>query len=145
VKGYLVVQRDLTVRGPAAFEFILPPSERATERAFTIAVYESLKRSKLKLVAQDPGGVLDGDRVRGGSQGSEAPLLLRRGRGYTAILYAAEVPPTPPPGSGGYPPVPGASGNPGAPGGPPPGGASPQGVNSPAPSPSAPSSGPRGT
>lgn len=143
-KGYLVVQRDLTVRGPAAFEFILPPSERTTERAFTIAVYESLKRNKLKLVAQDPGGVLDGERVRGGSQGSEAPLLLRRGRGYTAILYAADTPPTPAPSGGGFP-SPGASGNPGSPGWPPPAGASPVGVPSPGASPSAASTGPHGT
>jgi hypothetical protein len=115
VRGYLILQRDLSISGPAAFEFILPPSERTAERAFTIAVYESLKRGKLKLVAQDPSGTLAGESVRGSASGSEAPLLLHRGRGYVALLYAADLPAAVP-SPGGYAPVPGASGYAPAPG-----------------------------
>lgn len=121
VKGYVVAQRDLAVRGPSAFEFILPPNERTGDRGFTIAVYESLKRNRLKLIAQDPGGVLAGERVRSGADPSAAPLLLHRGRGYIAILYASDLVPTPAPpgtfpngGAGGrFSPVPGTLPSPG--------------------------------
>jgi hypothetical protein len=92
VRGYLLLQRDATVAGPGAFEFILPPAERPAGRAFTIAVYESLKRGKLKLLVQDPDAALAGERVRGAAT-SAGPLLLHRGRGYVALLYAADVAP----------------------------------------------------
>jgi hypothetical protein len=111
-RGYLVVQRDLTIAGPGAFEFVLPPAERTAERAFTIALYESLKRNRLKLVAQDAAAALLGDRVRGGAAGGQAPLLLRRGRGYAAILYAADAAPAalPAAAGGGATPAPNPSG-----------------------------------
>ncbi len=92
VRGYLVLQRDVTVLGPGAFEFVLPPAERPAGRAFTIAVYESLKHGKLKLLAQDPDAALAAERVRGAAA-SEGPMLLHRGRGYVAILYASDVAP----------------------------------------------------
>jgi hypothetical protein len=121
VRAALIPQRDLSLRGASAFEFVLPPAERTADRAFTIAVYEALKRNRLKLIVQDPGAALAGERVRGSAGPSEAPLLLRRGRGYTAILYATEgAPPTGAPGAAlspgpsAAPAAAGASASPGA-------------------------------
>jgi hypothetical protein len=117
VRGSLMSRTDLKLYSLAAARFTIPTAEQTKGRGFTIALYESLKKRKSKLLVWDTNATLTGNVV--GLPTENDPITLKRNVGYFFILYGDDVTPLPTP-QGSYP----ASAN-GVIGSPGPGGATP--------------------
>jgi hypothetical protein len=97
VRGYLMPETDLTIAGPAAVHFTIPKSEESpSPRGFTIAIFESGKKNKGRILGYDTNATLDNDTVT--STIAEPAVTFKKNQGYEVILYGDEQPATPPPG-----------------------------------------------
>lgn len=116
VRGYMMPAVDIKLYSLAAAVFKLPADQRPEDRGFTIALFESHKHKKWKLLAWTPEATLDDDTVSAAD--ATEPLVLRKKTGYVFVLYGDDLEPTPAP-RGSYPPpgnnpfaTPGASATP---------------------------------
>ncbi len=101
VRGYVLPQTDVKLYSLAAARFKIPAAEHPEGRDFTIALFESRKHKKWKLIAYNPEATLDGDIVSADS--AAGPITLKKKTGYAFILYGDDLAPTPGP-AGTYPP-----------------------------------------
>ena len=103
VRGWIISRVPVTLYSLAAVRFTTPNSELTKNRGFTIALFESLKHRKNKLVASDPAAVL-ADGVISASNVAPEPISLKKNVGYSFVLYGDDVGPVPTP-TGSFPPA----------------------------------------
>jgi hypothetical protein len=101
IRGYIMPATDLKLYSLAAASFKLPSDQAPEGREFTIALFESEKHRKWKLLGWTPDATLE-DGVVSASDATE-PLLLHKKMGYVFVLYGDDLEPTPAP-RGSYPP-----------------------------------------
>jgi hypothetical protein len=102
VRGYLMPHVNLTLYSLAAVRFRIPVEEATSGRGYTIAMFESGKRRRNRVMAWSPDATLSGGSISAPNIGE--PLALKKNVGYFVMLYGDELPPTPAP-AGTYPPA----------------------------------------
>ncbi|HMD02701.1 MAG TPA: hypothetical protein VKG44_07010 [Candidatus Baltobacteraceae bacterium] len=109
VRGSLLPGADVTLPSLGAVRFTIPKEEQISGRAFVVALFESAKH-KTHLIAFSGNTVLNGGVVT--AAGTNSAIKLKKGGSYSLLLFADELPPTPPPTlapGATYPPQPTAS------------------------------------
>jgi hypothetical protein len=101
VRGYVMPSEDITLYGLGAVRFTIPTTEQLPGRGFTVAVYQSGKHHKDKLLDSDTDAAVSNDTIASGH--ADTPLVLKKDTGYLLMLYGDEGPPTPAPVQAGYP------------------------------------------
>jgi hypothetical protein len=110
VRGYVMPRVNLTLYALGAVRFKIPPEEAVTGRGYTIALFESGKHRRNRVLAWSPDATL-GNGFISATAPSE-PIVLRKNVGYFTVLYGDELIPTPGPVTSYPPPVPIGSGSP---------------------------------
>jgi len=87
----------------AAVRFTIPAQEQTKARGYTIALFESLKHGKTRLLAWDPVAALAENAVSPATA-ARAPIALKKNVGYYFVLYGDDLGPVPTP-SGSFPPA----------------------------------------
>jgi hypothetical protein len=101
VRGYVMPSKDVTLYGLAAIRFTIPSTEETPQRGFTVAVFQSGKKHREKLMDSDTAPTLANDVIA--SNRTDAPIVLKKDTGYLLMLYGDEAPSTPAPVQAGYP------------------------------------------
>lgn len=119
VRAYIMPHVAVTLYALGAVHFKIPPEETTSGRGFTVALFESGKHRKNRVLAWSPDATLGNGFVSATAAGE--PIVLKKNVGYFTVLYGDELLPTPgpitsypPPASLGGSPRPGASIAPGA-------------------------------
>jgi hypothetical protein len=85
----------LPLYGLAAISFSVPTEEANARRGYSIGVFEQVKHHKERLVTYVNSGTITNGVVRAST--ARDPLTIPAGHGYSFILYADDLPPTPAP------------------------------------------------
>ena len=92
VRGYVLVSTDVPLYGLGAVHFTLPLTEITPKRGFTIALYESGKHRKSRLMNSDTDPIVADGVVYSGQMD---PVVLKKGRGYLLMIYGDDEGPAP--------------------------------------------------
>jgi hypothetical protein len=86
---------DLSLYSLAALRFAIPPAEGQSGRGFTVALYETRKFHKDRLIDSRTDATVADDAVR--AEKATDAVKLSKGHTYTAILFGDPLPQTPGP------------------------------------------------
>jgi hypothetical protein len=95
LKALLQPSVDLALYSLGALRFTIPSGEQESGRGFTVALYETRKFHKDRLIDSRGDLAVDGDVVRALKATGE--LKLWKGHTYTALLFGDPLPATPSP------------------------------------------------
>lgn len=101
VRGWLLSRVPLTLYSLAAARFTIPTQEQTKGRGYTIALFESQKHRKYRLIAWDPAAVVADNSISAASVATE-PIPLKKNVGYYFVLYGDDLGPAPTP-TGSFP------------------------------------------
>jgi hypothetical protein len=99
-RGWVDSAVDIKLYSLAAAQFTIPASEQTKNRGFTIALFESEKHRRSRVLAWDASATLAGNVVS--VMNENDPITLRRNVGYFFVLYGDDMGPVPTP-QGSYP------------------------------------------
>jgi hypothetical protein len=98
VKALMQPSVDVRLYSLGALRFTIPATEQESGRGFTVALYETRKYHKDRLIDWHTDVAADGDVVR--ADKATDSLKLSKGHAYTVILFGDALPATPGPYSG---------------------------------------------
>jgi len=101
VRGWIFSRVPLTLYSLAAARFTIPTQEQTKGRGYTIALFESLKHRKTRLIAWDAAAVVADNSISAASVATE-PIPLKKSMGYYFVLYGDDLGPLPTP-TGSFP------------------------------------------
>jgi hypothetical protein len=102
IRGYIMSPVDIKLYSLAAIVFKLPADQRPEDRGFSIALFESHKHRKWKVLGWTPDATLDDETVSAAD--ATDPIVLHKKTGYAFVLYGDDLEPTAAP-RGTYPPA----------------------------------------
>ena len=101
VRGWILSRVPVTLYSLAAARFTIPTQEQTKGRGYTIALFESQKHKKNRLIAWDPAAVVADRSISAASVATE-PIPLKKNVGYYFVLYGDDLGPVPTP-TGSFP------------------------------------------
>jgi len=104
VRGYLMPHVNLTLYALGAVRFKIPSEEATSGRGYTVALFESGKHRRNRVLAWSPDATLGAGFISATAVGEA--IVLKKNVGYFVVLYGDELMPTPGPVTSYPPPAP---------------------------------------